>query len=166
MTYLPRLVVAWGINAAALWAASALWDGVQIIINGTPVEPIDPLYLHQKSVRKGGKLFGQPIEYDIEAAAKAWQEAARLAAEAKQPQAHSRALTHLAQAYAALGHYSEAADSLHAALTLAEPAGDRTQVALVLAHLGDVAVATGDLAAADQRLRVAVAGWRASRRTS
>jgi len=30
MTYLPRLVVAWGINAAALWAASALWDGVQI----------------------------------------------------------------------------------------------------------------------------------------
>ena len=30
MTYLPRLVVAWGINGAALWAANALWDGVQI----------------------------------------------------------------------------------------------------------------------------------------
>src|SRR5947208_14205803 len=30
MTYLPRLVVAWGINASALWAASAIWDGVQI----------------------------------------------------------------------------------------------------------------------------------------
>ncbi len=25
-----RLLVAWGINAAALWAASALWDGVRI----------------------------------------------------------------------------------------------------------------------------------------
>src|SRR5712691_12091235 len=49
---------------------------------------------------------------DIEAAAKAWQEAAHLYADAKQPQAHSRALTHLAQAYAALGHYSEAMDSL------------------------------------------------------
>src|SRR5712691_2581199 len=94
---------------------------------------------------------------DIEAAAKAWQAAARVAAAAKQPQAHSRALTHLAQAYAALGHYSEAADSLHAALTLAEQAGDRTQMALVLAHLGDIAVATGDMAEADQRLRDALA---------
>jgi putative membrane protein len=27
---LARLVVAWGINAAALWAANALWDGVRI----------------------------------------------------------------------------------------------------------------------------------------
>src|SRR5262249_22145732 len=94
---------------------------------------------------------------DIEAAAKAWQEAARVAADAKQPQAHSRALTHLAQAYAALGHYSEAADSLHTALTPAEHARDRTQLALALARLGEVAVATGDLAAADQRLRDALA---------
>src|SRR5438132_5866587 len=30
MTLLPRLAVAWAINAAALWAASALWDGVHI----------------------------------------------------------------------------------------------------------------------------------------
>ena len=93
---------------------------------------------------------------DIEAAAKAWQAAARVAADAKQPQAQSRALTHLAQAYAALGHYSAAAASLHAALPLAEHAGDRTQMALVLARLGDVAVATGDLVAADQRLRDAL----------
>jgi putative membrane protein len=28
--YLPRLVVAWAINLAALWVADALWDGVQI----------------------------------------------------------------------------------------------------------------------------------------
>ena len=98
---------------------------------------------------------------DIEAAAKAWQEAARLSAEAKQPQAHSLALTHLAQAYEALGHYSEAAHSLQAALKLAEHAGDRTQVAIVLAHLGDVAVATGDMVEADQRLRDALALARA-----
>jgi putative membrane protein len=30
MPLLPRLAVAWAINAAALWAANALWDGVSI----------------------------------------------------------------------------------------------------------------------------------------
>ena len=41
---------------------------------------------------------------DFEGAAASRQAAARLAAETKQPQAHSLALTHLARAYAALGH--------------------------------------------------------------
>ena len=30
MTFAPRLAVAWAINAGALWAANALWDGVSI----------------------------------------------------------------------------------------------------------------------------------------
>src|SRR5439155_8610879 len=30
MTYMQRLAVAWAINAAALWAANGLWDGVRI----------------------------------------------------------------------------------------------------------------------------------------
>ena len=30
MSFGARLVVAWGINLAALWAADALWDGVRI----------------------------------------------------------------------------------------------------------------------------------------
>src|SRR5919201_3124299 len=30
MPWLVRLAVAWGINAAALWAADALWDSVRI----------------------------------------------------------------------------------------------------------------------------------------
>jgi putative membrane protein len=30
MSLLPRLVVAWAINAAALWVADVLWDGVRI----------------------------------------------------------------------------------------------------------------------------------------
>src|SRR5439155_24830256 len=30
MALLPRLAVAWAINAAALWATNALWDGVSI----------------------------------------------------------------------------------------------------------------------------------------
>ena len=30
MSFLMRLAVAWAINAAALWVADALWDGVRI----------------------------------------------------------------------------------------------------------------------------------------
>ena len=30
MFFLPRLLVAWAINIAALWVADALWDGVRI----------------------------------------------------------------------------------------------------------------------------------------
>jgi putative membrane protein len=30
MSLLPRLAIAWGINAAALWAADALWGSVRI----------------------------------------------------------------------------------------------------------------------------------------
>jgi CHAT domain-containing protein len=93
---------------------------------------------------------------DMEGAASQWQVAARGYEKAKQPQAHSVALVHLAQAYAALGHYSQAATSLHAALSLAERTGNRTQVARVLASLGDLALATGDLGDADRRLREAL----------
>ncbi len=30
MAFVPRLVIAWAINLAALWAANAIWDGVRI----------------------------------------------------------------------------------------------------------------------------------------
>jgi len=30
MPFVPRLIIAWAINLAALWAANALWDGLQI----------------------------------------------------------------------------------------------------------------------------------------
>jgi putative membrane protein len=30
MEFVPRLVIAWAINLAALWAANAIWDGVHI----------------------------------------------------------------------------------------------------------------------------------------
>jgi putative membrane protein len=30
VSFVPRLVIAWAINLAALWAADALWDGVRI----------------------------------------------------------------------------------------------------------------------------------------
>jgi putative membrane protein len=30
MSFVPRLLIAWAINLAALWAANAIWDGVHI----------------------------------------------------------------------------------------------------------------------------------------
>jgi hypothetical protein len=44
-----------------------LWDGVVITVNGTPIEPVDPLYLHPQSSRRGGTPFGKPLEYTVEA---------------------------------------------------------------------------------------------------
>lgn len=94
---------------------------------------------------------------DIERAAASWQHAAQVYADTQQPHARSVALTHLAQAYEALGHYSQAEDSLRTALTLAEAAGYRTQVAIILGHLGNLATVTGDVTAADRLLRDALA---------
>jgi CHAT domain-containing protein len=87
---------------------------------------------------------------DIAGAATHWQGAVRGYAETRQGHAHSVALTHLAHAYAALGHYSQAAASLHTALRLVESAPDRAQRARILGALGDIALRTGDTAAAEQ----------------
>jgi hypothetical protein len=42
-----------------------VWDGISIEVNGELVEPIDPLFLHERSLTKGGQIFGTPLEYDI-----------------------------------------------------------------------------------------------------
>jgi CHAT domain-containing protein len=93
---------------------------------------------------------------DIEGAASKWQDAVRLYARGRQPQAHSVALLHLAYAYEALGYYSRAVESLHAALRLAEEAADPAQLALVLNALGYMAITTGNVADAAWRLRDAM----------
>src|SRR5512145_2453270 len=88
-----------------LWCISAAW--------GTAARTLSPADL----IAAGQDAFQQG---DIEHAAVRWREAARRAADTQQFQAHSVALTHLAHAYEALGHYSQAAQSLHQALQLAE----------------------------------------------
>src|SRR5262249_46284962 len=94
---------------------------------------------------------------DIEGAATHWQEAARAYAETQQAQAHSVALTYLAHAYVALGHYSQATHSLHTALQLAASTTDRVQKARILGAMSDIALASGDMAAAEQQVREALA---------
>jgi hypothetical protein len=42
-----------------------IWDGVRIEINGEPVKGIDPLFLNARSLTRGGRLVGQPLEYQV-----------------------------------------------------------------------------------------------------
>ena len=93
---------------------------------------------------------------DFEQAVVSWSEAARRAEQAQQPKAQSVALTHLAQAYQALGHYRQAVQSLEAVLALAQRAADRPQIATALGGLGNIAIATGPADKAAQLLREAL----------
>lgn len=43
-----------------------IWDGVQITVNGDPVEPLDPLFLHPLAKYNGALLFGEPLEYEVQ----------------------------------------------------------------------------------------------------
>jgi hypothetical protein len=43
-----------------------IWEGISIEVNGELVQPIDPLFLHERSLTHGGRIFGAPLEYDIE----------------------------------------------------------------------------------------------------
>ncbi len=46
-----------------------LWNGVDIAINGDPVEPIDPLYLHPAARYSGAAPYGAPMKYEVRASA-------------------------------------------------------------------------------------------------
>jgi CHAT domain-containing protein/Tfp pilus assembly protein PilF len=85
-----------------------------------------------------------------------WREAAQLYEKDKQPTAQSTALTHLSQAYQALGQYRKALESLEAALALAEKSADRMQIASVLGSLGNVYIATGPVDKAARYLHQAL----------
>ena len=77
----------------------------------------------------------------FEEAALHWLEAARLFEQAGKPREESNALTHLSQAYEALGVYTKAVTSLELALARAGQAGDQTQTAAVLGSLGNALIA-------------------------
>jgi hypothetical protein len=44
-----------------------LWDGVSILVNGDPVQPIDPLFVHPRAMFNGAKLFADELVYEITA---------------------------------------------------------------------------------------------------
>lgn len=42
-----------------------IWDGVEITINGTPIEPVDPLFLKPQSGDVRAELFGEEMSYEV-----------------------------------------------------------------------------------------------------
>jgi CHAT domain-containing protein len=86
---------------------------------------------------------------DLALAVTRWQAAERFYAKTGQPHEQRVALTHLAYAYSALGHYQPAIESLRTALQLAERAGDPVQRAFILNLLGQIAMDIGNLADAE-----------------
>jgi hypothetical protein len=44
-----------------------LWEGISILVDGEPVRGVDPLFVHRESPMRGGEVFGEPINYRVEA---------------------------------------------------------------------------------------------------
>jgi CHAT domain-containing protein len=85
-----------------------------------------------------------------------WHEAVSEYARLRQPQAHSRALVHLARAYESLGHYDQAQAHLHVALQLLEGTAEQTQRARILGSLSQLALARGEVTEAERLVREAL----------
>ena len=138
------LAVLCGLGAlGTLWAASLTRDAAP------PPTALSPA----QAMADGHHAFQRG---DFAGAVTSWQQAAHLAAAAQQPQARSVALTHMARAYAALGHADRAEASLRTALPLAEQGGDQAQVALILGHLAELALTARQVTEAEQLVREAL----------
>ena len=94
----------------------------------------------EQLVREGSQSFQQGA---FEDAARQWRAAADEYKQTNQPLRQSDALTALAQAYLALGHYTKAAQQLELALALIQPSGDRLRTATVMGALGHVYLESG-----------------------
>ena len=94
----------------------------------------------EQQMQQGANSFQRG---DFEQAILSWTEAARLYEAEQRLGLMSRALTQLAQAYQALGQYSDALKNLELALTAATSSGDRAQIADVLGRIGNVYIAIG-----------------------
>ena len=103
------------------------------------LSPADAL-VAQKHMDDGVSSFQRG---DFEQAALSLAEAAKLYETGKNFRQQSNALTHLAEAYQAVGLYKEALKNLESALVLSRKAGDGAQTAMVLGALGNLHVATG-----------------------
>ena len=44
-----------------------IFAGLRLTINGSPVQALDPLYLHPAALFQGGRRFGEPIVYEVRA---------------------------------------------------------------------------------------------------
>ena len=115
MKYLPLFrFPLWGIVLLFL----SLWSPMLLVVPAfADSAPASANASPEEQMTEGRKAFQQGA---FEQAVLHWREAAGLYEQAAKPRQQSQALTHLAQAYQALGHYQEAFSSLTSALALAQ----------------------------------------------
>ena len=140
--YILLLVLVGGVSSGIPGPVPVVWGAPPAIT----LPPSRYLAEGQQALQRG----------DFEQAAVSWREAARLYATTRQPLAQSYALTQLAHAYEALGHYDAAERSPKEALPLATKAADQTQVANILGALGNVSMAADNLSDAARLLHEAL----------
>src|SRR6266568_5412103 len=92
----------------------------------------------------------------FEEAAVNWTEAVRQYQQAGKAKEQGEALILLSQAYQSMGHYSDAFQSLKAALALAEQGHDPARLAVVLGSAGNLYLAAGKNDEAEVYLRKAL----------
>jgi CHAT domain-containing protein len=140
--------MAWFALVAAL--AFGMCHGVVGLSHLASAAPAGPVPAAETSMAQGWSAWQRGA---FEEAVRSWQDTAQLYAQAGEPRAQSVALTQLARAYQALGHYRKASQNLSAALELARQAEDRVQIATVLGGLGGTYFVSGSLDAAQQVLQ-------------
>lgn len=47
------------------WFRYFIWSGVSITVDGEPVAAIDPLFLRREDTPAAGRLFGEPLKYEL-----------------------------------------------------------------------------------------------------
>jgi CHAT domain-containing protein len=144
------------VGILCLWSLSCLCLCSPVLAVAAASSSPEPL------VEQGIRAFQRGA---FEQAILRWDEAARQYARLAKPTEHCDVLIRLAQAYQAVGHYTEAVQRLGVALQLAEQAGDQARTATVLGSLGNLYVTTGPPATAEQYLRTGLSLARATGRT-
>ncbi len=104
----------------------------------------------EQHLSAGLKAFQQGA---LEEAVVNWTDAVRSAESAGKPAEQITALEYLAQAYTSLGRYSQAIQTLDAALSIAQKSPDAVQVTALLAALGNAYIAVGPPETAENYLQ-------------
>ena len=140
-------------RAGAISWCVALLAGLVAVVSWIAVAAAADRPQAQSSFRTGVEAYERGA---FEQAAAHWLESARQAERDGNAGARILALTHLAQAYQALGQYRAALADLETALALAQATGDRARMAWVGASLGTVQLALGSRAEARASLDTAL----------
>lgn len=116
-------------------------------------QTLSPLEKAARNIAQGRQLLQRGA---FEQAAVPLQQAVRVYASEKRPEAQGEALTLLAQVEQALGRYRQALQHLETALGLAKQVGDQGHMASILGSIGSVYLTTGPADTALRYLRTSL----------